>query len=151
MTQKYRMIGTTDDVVDCAKCGKLDLRMTVVLELLDAEGNSEGITYFGSTCAAKVLAERGVRTTAAKIRDEAERAQAERWRAAKHAQERLDYYGLPATGEADAIVWADAVQRFAEGNRIALRNNPSMVPAQALRDLMTGWQAAVAAVKPWST
>ena len=146
--QKYRMIGTTDDVIDCAKCGKLDLRMTVVLELLDAEGNSEGVTYFGSTCAAKVLAERGVRTTAAKVRDEAERAQAERWRAAKHAQERLDYYGLPAVGNADSTTWIAAVERFAEGNAIALRNNPSMVPAIALGDLVTGWQAAVAAVKP---
>lgn len=144
--QKYRMIGTTDDVIDCARCGKPDLRMTVVLALVDAEGGEEGVTYFGTSCAAKVLAERGVRTTAAKVRDEARRAQDKRERDAAYAVERLDYYGLPATGVADAVTWADAVERFTQGNITALRNNPQMVPAESLRGLVAGWQAAVKAV-----
>ena len=143
--QKYRMIGTTDDVVDCAKCGKPDLRATVVLELLDSEGNSEGVTYFGSTCAAKALAERGVRATAAQVRDEARREQTKRTEAARYAQERLDYYGLPVEGEVPADQWTAAVKRFETGNAVALRNNPSMVPSAALRDLLASWRTAVKA------
>jgi hypothetical protein len=49
----YRVKGTTDDVTTCELCGKQELKGTVVLEALDADGNAEEICYFGVSCAAK--------------------------------------------------------------------------------------------------
>ena len=144
---KYRMIGTTDDVIDCAKCGRPDLRMTVVLELLDAEGNSEGVTYYGTSCAAKVLADRGVRTSAREVRTMAQQAQQRRATQAAYGQERLDYYGIPADGEIPAAVWTAAVAKFAQGNAVALRNNPTMDPETSLRGCVDNWRSDVAAAR----
>ena len=39
----YRVRGTTDDVTTCQICGKPELRGTVVLDILDADGNTEDI------------------------------------------------------------------------------------------------------------
>lgn len=114
---KYRMIGTTDDVIDCEKCGKVDLRMTVVLEMFDADGNSEGITYYGSTCAARALAARGVRVTAATVRQQATYAQQQRVREAADARRTLDFYSIPTAGAVDADVWETAVHKFRDCNR----------------------------------
>lgn len=55
----FRYIGITDEVVNCAKCDKPNLKSTVVLALLDADGNVEDVTHYGSTCAARALAVRG--------------------------------------------------------------------------------------------
>ena len=56
-TEQYRYLGSTDDVLRCDHCGRIDLTHTVVLELLDADGNVEEVVYFGSTCAARSGAE----------------------------------------------------------------------------------------------
>jgi len=50
---RYRVLGTTDDVTTCDVCSKEDLKSTVVLAELDADGNENGILYAGSDCAAK--------------------------------------------------------------------------------------------------
>ena len=52
---KFRFAGITDECVECQRCGKPDLKSTVVLEVLDADGNGGEFTYFGSTCAARAL------------------------------------------------------------------------------------------------
>ncbi len=52
----YRLIGTTDDCTQCDFCGKAELRMTVVIESLDADGNADSDPiYAGTTCAARKL------------------------------------------------------------------------------------------------
>lgn len=51
----YRILGTTDDVTSCHCCGRTDLKSTVVLTVLDIDGNPTGETYYGSTCAAKAV------------------------------------------------------------------------------------------------
>lgn len=53
----YRIQGTTDDVTACQRlgCPRDDLRVTVVLAVLDAGGNRQDLTYFGTDCAAKAL------------------------------------------------------------------------------------------------
>lgn len=50
--RQYRVKGTTDDVTECAYCGRQELKGTVVLEVLDADGTPQGVTYFGTGCAA---------------------------------------------------------------------------------------------------
>jgi hypothetical protein len=67
----YRMHGLTDDTDTCEICGKVELRRVVMLMALDADGNDEEIVYAGTTCAARALAVRGTRTTAARVRDAA--------------------------------------------------------------------------------
>ena len=102
-----RYIGTTDDTTACEHCGRVDLKMTVVLELLDAEGNGAGeVVYYGSTCAARALAPRGIRTTAARVRFDAEVASRQTIERAEYAANRLARYSGP-----------DAVEMFRDSNR----------------------------------
>jgi hypothetical protein len=54
MARAYRVTGTTDDVTTCELCHKPELKGTVMLVPLDAEGNEDGeVCYFGTSCAAK--------------------------------------------------------------------------------------------------
>jgi hypothetical protein len=54
MAKAFRMIGTTDESTECDLCGKVELKVTVMLLPLDADGNADGeITYFGRSCATK--------------------------------------------------------------------------------------------------
>lgn len=102
-----RYIGTTDDTTACDHCGRVDLKMTVVLELLDAEGNGEGeVVCYGSTCAARALAPRGIRTTAARVRQDAGFARMQTVERAEYATARLARYAGP-----------DAVALFRDNNR----------------------------------
>lgn len=49
----YRALGTTDEVTECEHCGRVDLKGTVILGVLDEDGNVESRTYFGAVCGAK--------------------------------------------------------------------------------------------------
>lgn len=49
MTQTMKYLGITDEYNACTKCGKTNLKKTVVLEI------NESIEYWGTDCAAKVL------------------------------------------------------------------------------------------------
>ncbi|GGY89037.1 hypothetical protein GCM10010327_19750 [Streptomyces nitrosporeus] len=50
----YKIKGTTDDVTTCELCGRPELKGTVMLVSLDADGNEDGdVSYFGTSCAAK--------------------------------------------------------------------------------------------------
>lgn len=61
-----RYYGMTDECTTCEHCGKSGLKNTVVLEILDDDGNAEGATWYGTTCAAKALGR-----TAASVRKDA--------------------------------------------------------------------------------
>lgn len=52
---RYRVMGTTDDCTTCDRCGKPHLKNTIILGLLDADGNIEDVVYYGSTCARRAL------------------------------------------------------------------------------------------------
>lgn len=84
----YRALGTSNDVTKCELCGKEDLRGTLVLAILDADGNQEEVIYAGSTCGARRLK---VKVTA--LRTAAVVADNRLNRAQEDARERLDYYG----------------------------------------------------------
>jgi hypothetical protein len=135
-SSNYRMIGSTDDVVECAKCGRVDLKMTVILELLDADGQPEGDpTYFGTTCAARALATRGVRVTAAKLADQARAADKHRKDQKRHALEMLTFYGLPVEPvDADRENLIPARIRYFE-------QNPSAVGRYSFSERVAEWRA----------
>lgn len=67
----YRVHGITDDTDTCEICGKTELRRVVMLAVLDTDGPTGELIYAGSSCAARKLATRGTRTTAARVRDAA--------------------------------------------------------------------------------
>lgn len=52
MAKAFRVIGSTDDVTQCDLCGRDELKGTVVLAELDADGIELGYCYYGSSCAA---------------------------------------------------------------------------------------------------
>jgi ribosome-binding protein aMBF1 (putative translation factor) len=49
----FRVGGTTDQITTCELCGKEELRGTVQMIELDADGNDFADLYYGSSCAAK--------------------------------------------------------------------------------------------------
>lgn len=54
MGRAYRVIGTTDESTECDLCHRVELKATVMLLPLDADGNADGeVAYFGRSCAAK--------------------------------------------------------------------------------------------------
>lgn len=113
----FRYIGTTDECIECQKCGKIDLRSTIVLAVLDDDGNTEDITYYGSTCAARALAVRGGGRA---VLDAARGKHRETLAAATDARRTLAFYGLPETGEVDdpALVAATAKFMHAHSNAV---------------------------------
>ena len=49
----YRTGGFTDEITTCELCGKPELKGTVQMIALDADGNDDTDHYFGTSCAAK--------------------------------------------------------------------------------------------------
>ncbi|MFI8237615.1 hypothetical protein ACIF83_10240 [Streptomyces sp. NPDC085866] len=62
------MGGFTDQITECELCGKPELRGTVQMIELDADGNDDQDHYFGTTCAAKASG-----WTQKKVKEEAKR------------------------------------------------------------------------------
>lgn len=57
---RFRYLGVTDESTTCEKCGKPQLKSTVMIVPLDVDGNDDGEPlYYGSTCAARALGVRG--------------------------------------------------------------------------------------------
>lgn len=111
---RFRYLGTTDECVDCQRegCPRVDLKYTVAIMPLDAEGNDEGeATYYGSSCAARALGVTG-KGAARKVLDAA-RGAAYRTRAnADDARRMLKVYGLPETGEPTVDEMRGAVRLY---------------------------------------
>jgi hypothetical protein len=53
-SKAFNVKGTTEDVTTCDLCGREDLKFTVALAVLDADGNETEIVHYGSDCGAKV-------------------------------------------------------------------------------------------------
>lgn len=108
----YRVLGTTDDVTECGRCGKAELCGTVVIAWLDADGDQDGVDYWGATCAARYLGTTttDVRTAAQRANRAAEQARRDAEAAEREAQRAeenrrftawlLDTYG---TADRDAV------------------------------------------------
>jgi hypothetical protein len=95
-TARFRYIGTTDECTTCEQCGKLELRNTVIIMPLAADGSDDGEPhYYGSTCAARAL---GVSGGGRTVRQAAEYARLATLMAAHDAVRMLRHYGLPLEG-----------------------------------------------------
>lgn len=140
-TAKFRFIGTTDECVECQACGKTDLRATVVLAILDADGNAEEITYYGSTCAARAL---GIRGGGRAVLQSARWAQQETAQQAKDARKRLAFYNWPETGEPAPGVLDAAVTKWADVNWHWACDKPRTEWVKALREARNRDQSAIA-------
>ena len=54
-SNRYNLLAIVDDVTTCDCCGKAELKCTMALEELDADGNALGEVYFGRDCGARAL------------------------------------------------------------------------------------------------
>jgi hypothetical protein len=76
--------GFTDDVTECGHCGRTELKGTVRMVVVDADGNDDGDMYMGVVCAARMTGRKAgeIRTEANRAdraRDEARRAAHRAW------------------------------------------------------------------------
>ena len=111
ITPKFRYIGTTDECTECQRCGKFELKATVVLAILDIDGNDEEITYYGSSCAGRALAIKGGGRA---VLQSARWAHEQTLAAAADARRVLAHYGLPETGEFDQDTLREAMRRYVQ-------------------------------------
>jgi general stress protein YciG len=113
---RWRYLGTTDESVICEKCGKDDLRSTVMIVPLDADGNDDGdVTYYGSTCAARAL---GVRGGGKAVLAAANGARLQTLMNAHDARRMLRAYGdLPETGQLTEEQRRAGVHAYVHNNR----------------------------------
>lgn len=134
ITITYRAAGFTDEITECEICGKVDLKGTVRLNLVNPDGGIEGETYAGVVCAAR----RSGRKAAA-IRDEARDADNARdaahdaWREALNRFE-MDFgdrllagWGLPRLRNYDKIL-ADPSYKAARLEWITAHPEPTPRP-----------------------
>jgi hypothetical protein len=139
----YQVRGTTDEVTECQICGKPELKGTVILDILDADGNTGDITYAGTTCAGRL-----VRTPAKRIRQQAEAADYTAARRLEWAQEKIAAF---APAEHDDALLAET---YLARNAFARRNcwTPAKAAADARQFLATAREmlAARGLVQPAS-
>lgn len=100
-----RIIGLTDEVLECELCGNKNLRRTVVLSF---DGD---IVYYGSDCAAKQLGR-----TRASIERSADHAGRQTAQKALDARKRLSYFRLPWDDEPTELQWRAAGIRYSHAN-----------------------------------
>lgn len=142
---RWRYLGTTDESVTCEKCGKDELRSTVMIVPLDAEGNDDGdVTYYGSTCAARALGVKGGGRAVAKA---AEGARLQTLMNAHDARRMLRLYGdLPETGELTEEQRRAGVRAYVRHNAgvHALLQREGGTVTDLLLDMLARKQAAIA-------
>lgn len=139
----FRYIGITDECIECQCCGKQNLRSTVVLAILDADGNMEDYTYYGSTCAAKALSIKGGGRA---VLSSARAAHDRTLRAAKDAREMLEFYGLPLEGEPSPEALRVARGRYVSAHRHAMwaRNETAESWMERVMDMLARKRAEIA-------
>jgi hypothetical protein len=118
----FRFLGITDDATECARCGRTELRSTVVLAVLDADGNTEDVTYFGSSCAAQALGYKANRGAA--VLALARNAHEQLERETRQALEFLAFLGVDVQGRPmftrDGVtrLWGPAARRYRMANPV---------------------------------
>jgi hypothetical protein len=78
--EELQFAGVTDERTQCERCGRIELKRTVVLRRV-IDGTPEGYVYFGVDCAAEALGR-----TRKGVLDEALRAELERRIATRRAE-----------------------------------------------------------------
>lgn len=95
-----RMLGTSDEVLQCECCGKTDLKRTVVIAM---DQDSEPV-YFGSDCAARTLRYRGIEIKAPKIQRIAEQVEISKSAIARHASDAARLEEMRAAGHKRYVI-----------------------------------------------
>lgn len=134
MTTKFRFIGTTDETVECQQCGKTELRNTVVLALLDDDGNTTETVHYGSTCAARAL---GISGGSRRVLAAACAAGTRIADAARNSRALLDHYGFAYTGRIAGEDILNAVPAFIAANPGAADNAFANIRAMVKRHQQT--------------
>jgi hypothetical protein len=106
-TRTHKIIGTTQDVTDCECCGRTDLKKTVIVAILDADGNTTGVAHYGTVCAAHATKRTAKQiTNEANAADAAQRAAKERERAERSDREYRAYMAWLTNTTGIADQWA---------------------------------------------
>lgn len=79
-SEELRFVGVTDERTECERCGKIELKRTVVLRRF-VDGAPEGLVYYGVDCAAEAL-----RRTRKGVLEDALRAELDRRIEARRAE-----------------------------------------------------------------
>ena len=117
---KFRYLGITDEVVQCERCGKPNLRSTIVLVPQDADGNDDGgEVYYGSSCGARALGVTG-RGAAARVLGAARAAHRKLIESAYDGRRMLALYSLPEVNEPTAEQVRAAAIQYADVHRSAM-------------------------------
>jgi hypothetical protein len=74
---KFKVLGISDDVTECHCCGKVNLKRTVILDVLDADGGVMDTVHYGRDCAAVALRFRNGRAAEAVAVDARRKAEEE--------------------------------------------------------------------------
>ncbi len=80
----FKVLGISDEVTECHCCGRMDLKRTIILGILDADGTVIDQTHYGTECAAAALCcgAGDVRKQVKAVADETRRAAEAKRRAA---------------------------------------------------------------------
>ena len=116
----FKVLGTTDEVTECEHCGRVELKGTIVLGILDEDGNIEDRTYFGAVCGARAAGwtTKDIRKMATKAdREAAEAARAERERLARIEHARIR--ALDGTAECYMVPTICRIERKNKGGCVA--------------------------------
>lgn len=116
---RYRYLGVTDEQTTCDRCVKTHLKSTIILVVLDEDGNDDDVVNFGSTCAAKALGRTG-KGEGRKVLDAARFATEKTLITAKEARKALEFYGLPETGTMTVEQHMGAVDKYMDAHRNAM-------------------------------
>lgn len=143
---KFRYLGITDEIVQCERCGKPNLKSTIVLVPQDADGNDESDpVYYGSSCGARALGVTG-RGASARVLGAARAAHRTLIENAYDGRRMLALYSLPETNDPTVEQVRAATIQYAEVHRHALWA-PSKTPTDwraMTLDMLTRKQAALA-------
>lgn len=94
---RFKIDGITDDRTTCECCGRTNLKRTVRLIILDADGTATGSTYYGTECAA--IATRRTNANVTKI--------------ARERQAEADRRDARRAGYAEILAYAEGVFELA--------------------------------------
>jgi hypothetical protein len=135
----FRYLGITDECVECQRCGRVDLRSTVVLAVLDEDGNTEDVTYYGSHCAARAL---GIQGGGRAVLSAARVAHDSTNELAKMARGVLAFYGLPETGTPSLRELREPLWKFVEAHSNARWMEGSTADENRARllECLAAWQ-----------
>lgn len=114
----FKVIGTTDDVTECEHCGRVDLKGTIILGILDEDGNVADTTYFGAVCGARAAG--WTTKEIRKLASAADRAAAEAARIERERLEGIEYARIRALdGTAECYMVPSVCRRTLKGNCVA--------------------------------